>query len=187
MAILVVDNHSPFTGDILQCLEKMGARYACKKYSEIPEIKAEWPEYEKVILSGRQENHRLINAINSRIVKHCFETDRPLLGICYGAEITALTMGGSIKRMPSGHVRGMTSVQVAATTPIMPEKRRLDVYESHGFCVARLPGDFITVASSASCQYEIFAHRKKSIYGTQFHPEKSGTDGMDILSNFVAL
>jgi GMP synthase (glutamine-hydrolysing) len=53
--------------------------------------------------------------------------------------------------------------------------------------VSRLPQDFDSIASSHYCKYEVFSHKKKKIFGTQFHPEKSGEDGFTLLSNFLTL
>jgi GMP synthase (glutamine-hydrolysing) len=137
-----------------------------------------------VVLSGRRKNSSEINAANSKIVRQCYNEGKPVLGICYGAEIIALTLGGSIKRM-SSHVSGMTSVSLSKPTKIAPTKSSLSVYESHAFCVARLPPGFQSIASSQYCEHEIFADEGKKIYGTQFHPEKSKEDGMAVLKNFA--
>ncbi|WP_415283712.1 glutamine amidotransferase-related protein [Candidatus Nitrososphaera sp. FF02] len=183
MATLVVDNLSPFTPDILACLDRLGTEYVRKKYSEVTD--GDLRSCERVILSGRRKNDRETNAANSRIIRHCHDSGIPLLGICYGAEIIALTLGGSIRRMPS-HVHGQIDVSTK-DSPLTPGKGSISVYESHGFCVARLPEEFVPVAGSKYCQHEIFKHREKKIFGTQFHPEKSGPDGMDLLALFAKM
>lgn len=181
MPVLVVDNLSPFTPDILDCLGRLGVPYVYKKFSEVSD--ADLGRCEKVILSGRRKNSKEINAANSRIVRQCHGSGKPLLGICYGAEIIALTLGGSIRKMPA-HVHGTTVVSVSDQNPLTDNKKSISVYESHGYCVARLPAVFRSLASSQYCDHEIFASGKT--YGTQFHPEKSGGDGMALLQNFVA-
>lgn len=160
----------------------MGVPYLYKKFSEVSA--GDLAGCEKVILSGRRRNSSEINAANSRIVKQCYKENKPVLGICYGAEIIALTLGGSIKRMPA-HVSGMTSVSLSRPTSLAPGRGSLSVYESHAFCVARLPSGFQSIASSQYCEHEIFADEGKKIYGTQFHPEKSSEDGMAVLKNFA--
>jgi GMP synthase (glutamine-hydrolysing) len=183
MAVLVVDNLSPFTPDILGCLGKLGISHIYRKFSDVSE--SDLAKCDKVILSGRRRNSKEINAANSMIIRQCDSTSKPLLGICYGAEIIALTLGGSIRKM-SSHVQGMTPVSLAKQNALTGDKKSISVYESHGYCVARLPANFQTLASSQYCEHEIFSDAGKKIYGTQFHPEKSGSDGLALLQNFVA-
>jgi len=182
MPVLVVDNLSPFTPDILACLARLGVPYVYKKFSEVSD--PDLVRCEKVILSGRRRNSKEINAANSKIVRHCHNAGKPLLGICYGAEIIALTMGGSIRKM-CAHVHDTTPVLVSGQNPLTRDKKSISVYESHGYCVARLPENFKSLASSKYCEHEIFSSGK--IYGTQFHPEKSGSDGLNLLQNFAKL
>ena len=54
--------------------------------------------YNSFILSGRRKNEKMINKINSKIINHCVKNNVKLLGICYGAEILALTLGGTIRK-----------------------------------------------------------------------------------------
>jgi GMP synthase (glutamine-hydrolysing) len=175
---------SPFSPDILSCLDKLGSKYTYKKYSEATQNDLE--KCDRVILSGRRRNDQAINAANSRIVKYCHDRDVPLLGICYGAEIIALTLGGSISRM-SSHIHAQIDVVSTLPNALVPRKGTISVYESHGYCIARLPEGFVQLADSKYCRFEIFAHRTKKIYGTQFHPEKSGPDGLALLENFVKM
>jgi GMP synthase (glutamine-hydrolysing) len=179
--VLVVDNLSPFTSDILDCLGRLGVPYVYKKFSEVSNI--DLARCDRVILSGRRKNSKEINAMNSKIVRQCQGGGKPLLGICYGAEIVALTLGGSIRKMPS-HVQGTTVVSISGQNPLTGGKNSISAYESHGYCVASLPATLRSLASSEYCEHEIFAGGK--IYGTQFHPEKSGGDGLALLQNFAA-
>jgi len=139
-----------------------------------------------VILSGRRKYSKEVNRINSIIIRYCKHHGKPLLGICYGAEIIALTLGGSINKMPT-LIQGMTKVSISDTNALTQEKNSILVYESHRYCIAKLPSNFISLASSEYCQHEVFCSDNKSIYGTQFHPEKSGDDGLDLLKNFAEL
>src|SRR6185503_1228072 len=109
MRTLVVDNLSPFTPDILVCLDKLAVSRVYRKFSEVSQNDLEGCD--KVILSGRRKNSREINAKNSMIIRQCKNSGKPLLGICYGAEIIALTLGGSIRKM-SVRVQGSTPVSV---------------------------------------------------------------------------
>jgi GMP synthase (glutamine-hydrolysing) len=180
----VVDNLSPYTPDIRECLDGLGIGHLYRKYSEVAQEDLEGCD--KVILSGRRKNSKEINAANSRIVRYCHENEKPLLGICYGAEIIALTLGGSLRKMPS-HVQGHFTLAVRERSDLTGESRELRVYESHRYCVARLPAHFRSQASSEDCAHELFSHESKKIFGTQFHPEKSGPDGIAVLKAFSTL
>lgn len=179
--VLVVDNLSPFTPDIISCLGKLAVEYNCIKFSQV--LSGDLANYDRVILSGRRKNDPAINAANSRIIRSCHDTGQALLGICYGAEIIALTLGGSLRKM-AHHARGPITIE-PKHNPLTLEKKKVTVYESHGYCVARLPPRFEALASSKDSQYEIFAHETKRIFGTQFHPEKSNGDGLEIIANFM--
>ena len=178
--MLVVDNTSPFTADILASLGQLEIPYIYKTFSEVSDT--DLNKCDKVILSGRRKHNKQINIVNSRITRYCHFSGKPLLGICYGAEIIALTLGGSICKMPA-HVQGMTVVSVSIPDGLVEGKKSILVYESHGYCIAKLPASFKSLASSTYCEHEVFANGSK-IYGTQFHPEKSGSDGMALLKNF---
>lgn len=179
--VLVVDNLSPFTPDIVACLGKLGVAHERVEFSQVEP--ADLARYDRVVLSGRRKNDPAINAANSRIIRSCHDAGQPLLGICYGSEIIALTLGGSLRRMPR-HVQGPITIEPRHNALTLG-KKLVTVYESHGYCVARLPPEFEALAGSPDCRYEIFAHKTKKIYGTQFHPEKSGADGLDIIANFM--
>lgn len=182
MAVLVVDNLSPFTGDILTCLGQLDKPYLHKRFSEVSN--EDLAKCDKVILSGRRKHSKEINVVNSRIVRYCLYQGKPLLGICYGAEIIALTLGGSINKMPA-HIQGMTEVSISSANPLTLRKTSILVYESHRYCIAKLPSNFKSLASSKYCLHEVFSSDSNMVYGTQFHPEKSGDDGLDLIKNFL--
>jgi GMP synthase (glutamine-hydrolysing) len=181
LAVLVVDNLSPFTADILSCLDQLDKPYLHKRFSEVSN--EDLAQCDKVILSGRRKYNRQINAVNSSIIRYCHCRNKPLLGICYGAEIIALTLGGSIRKMPA-HVQGMTEVSLSSPNPLTEGKKSIFVYQSHRYCIAKLPSNFKSLANSKYCEHEVFSNNSK-MYGTQFHPEKSGGDGLALLKNFL--
>lgn len=180
MTVLVVDNGSPYVKDISQCLNNLGQDYDIKKYDEEFFLS----KYHKVILSGRRKNKKEINSINSKIIKTCYINDTPVLGICYGAEIIALTFGGSLYRTEL--IQGLNIINIEKPTKLL-EKSHCEVYESHSYAISHLPENFICVASSQSSKHEIISHDSKRIFGTQFHPEKSGICGTELIRNFISL
>ena len=107
--MLVVDNLSPFTVEILNSLRRLDKPHLHRKFFEVTD--KDLFQCEKVVLSGRRKYGRDINVANSKIIRYCHLEGKPILGICYGAEMLALSLGGSIIKMPN-HIQGLTEVSI---------------------------------------------------------------------------
>lgn len=187
--VLIVDNNSPYTSHLIDIISDLGYSFDYKHYSEIKREELEFeslPWFNKVILSGRKTGSSNINATNSTIVKYCCIRDIPILGICYGCQIIALTLGGSLRKLEKP-IKEFDHVIVTSNNALVGGKQRLMVFKSHKFCVSRLPSCLDSAGESQTCRNEILLHKEKPIFGTQFHPEVSGADGIIILANFMAL
>jgi GMP synthase (glutamine-hydrolysing) len=128
-------------------------------------------------------NNFEMNIINSKLVKYSLEENKPLLGICYGAEILALTLGGTIKKMESSR-HGLYEIEVTKNNPLCHGK--IKAFESHSYMISKLNSSFSQLATSVDCKFEIFQYNDKNIFGTQFHPEMS-TDGKMLLKQFTSI
>ncbi len=135
------------------------------------------------ILSGRRKNDSYMNAANSKIIKHALQKTKPLLGICYGAEILALTLGGTLQKMDSSR-QGLYQIEITTKNPLINGK--IQVFESHSYMISKLDPSFRILASSLQCRFEFFHLENQNIFGTQFHPEMS-LDGKTILKNFISI
>ena len=124
-----------------------------------------------------------MNAINSEIINHALSENKPLLGICYGAEILALTLGGTIRKS-SDIIEGVHSVNVIKQNLLLDKD--IVVYQSHSYEIAKLGSQLESVASSDNCQHEIIKHQRLPIFGTQFHPEMS-KDGQLLIESFLKI
>ena len=140
-------------------------------------------KFDSFILTGRKKNNRILNAINSKIIKYAISEKKQLLGICYGAEILTLTLGGTIKKS-NKQVKGKETVIVEKKNKIC--QNEIDVFESHRYEISQLGNQLHCLASSKSCKYEVIKHNEHNIFGTQFHPEMS-SDGMSIIQAFLSL
>lgn len=140
-------------------------------------------KYSAFILSGRRKNDSYMNATNSKIIKHALQKAKPLLGICYGAEILALTLGGTLQKMTSSR-QGLYQIEITSDNPLINGK--IQVFESHSYMISKLDPSFKILASSSQCKFEFFCLENQNIFGTQFHPEMS-QDGKTILKNFIAI
>ena len=97
-------------------LHDLGHEFECYDCDEIQAIDTHLDflqNFNNIILSGRQRNSSIINKVNSRIVKGSLVLDKPLLGICYGGQILALTLGCTLKRIEK--VRETIDIQITRT------------------------------------------------------------------------
>lgn len=179
--LLVVDNGSIYTKNLIEILEKKKINFKTLIPSESKN--SEWEDYSHFILSGRIKNDRKMNSLNSQIIKHTVTENKPLLGICYGAEILALTLGGTIRRMTSLK-KGIQQIQVENENPLCSGS--ISVFESHSYEISNLNKNLSVIASSKDCKYEIIKKDDQNIFGTQFHPEMT-KDGAKIIENFTSL
>jgi GMP synthase (glutamine-hydrolysing) len=179
--ILVVDNGSVYTSYIIDCLKEIKINYNHLSFDKVTEQDIE--NSLSIILSGRRQNDSMINAINSKLIRYALAKKKPLLGICYGAEILAITLGGTIKKMAQPR-HGIHEIDVTQENPLCSGK--IKVFESHSYKVATLDSSFNVMASSETCQFEIFQYENQNIFGTQFHPEMSD-DGKNLLKSFASI
>ncbi|MGB6463724.1 MAG: gamma-glutamyl-gamma-aminobutyrate hydrolase family protein [Nitrosotalea sp.] len=179
--LLVVDNGSVYTNSITDYLKEIKINYRHILFNKITESDIE--NSLSIILSGRRQNDSMMNAINSKLIRYSLAKKKPLLGICYGAEILAITLGGTIKKMAEPR-HGIHEINVIQDNPLCGGK--IKVFESHSYKVATLDSSFNVIASSDACQFEIFQYENQNIFGTQFHPEMSD-DGKNLLKSFTSV
>ncbi|MDC0036544.1 gamma-glutamyl-gamma-aminobutyrate hydrolase family protein [Nitrosopumilus sp.] len=179
--LLVVDNGSIYTKQLTDFLSEKNISF--EKYTPyILELNS-LRKYDSIILSGRRKNDKKINKVNSKIINFSINNSKKLLGICYGAEILALTLGGTIRKTKSIQ-KGNEHIEILQNNLII--KNSINVFESHAFEISKLPNMLTTIGKSNNCKYEIIQHEEKLIFGTQFHPEMS-PDGNNLIENFCSL
>jgi GMP synthase (glutamine-hydrolysing) len=115
-----------------------------------------------------------------------FDLGIPILGICYGMQLTAQLMGGSVKPGLK-HEYGKAMMRITKHSPLFkglaPD---IQVWMSHGDKVESMPDGFVAVAESENCPLAAIQHIEKNIYGVQFHPEVVHTpQGKEMLWNFA--
>ena len=179
--LLVIDNGSIYTKNLIDFLINKKISFE-KQTPEILDSKLLY-NYNSFILSGRRKNEKIINKINSKIINHAIQNDKKLLGICYGAEILALTLGGTIRKLTFPQ-KGNEKINIQRKNLLFNDD--LQVFESHGFEISKLPHILLVIGESKNCKCEIIQYDKKPIFGTQFHPEMSD-DGKNLIQKFCSL
>ena len=181
LLLLVIDNGSIYTKNLIDFLSNKKISFE-KQTPELLDLKS-LDNYNAFILSGRRKNEKKTNEINSKIVNHTIQNDKKLLGICYGAEILALTLGGTIRKLAFAQ-KGNEKINIQRENPLSNDN--LEVFESHGFEISKLPNVLLVIGESKNCEFEIIQYDKKPIFGTQFHPEMSD-DGQNLIQKFCSL
>jgi len=110
----------------------------------------------------------------------------PVFGICYGFQVMAQTLGGTVAKT-GGREYGATPMHIGNAHPLVGgQPADQTVWMSHGDQVAVAPEGFQVVASTEATPVAAFANDEKRMYGVQWHPEvKHSEFGQKVLENFL--
>lgn len=158
-------------------------------YSEIvpcdisaDELRAQEPS--ALILSGGPASVYAEDA--PRVDPGIFELGVPVLGFCYGHQITAVTLGGEVAHSEVGEYGPATIAREAGTELLDATPLSQTVWMSHRDAVSQVPEGFVVTASTDVCPVAAMECPERKIYTTQFHPEVKHTEcGEQILKNFL--
>src|SRR6266487_4153265 len=116
-----------------------------------------------------------------------FKLGIPVLGICYGVQILAHFLGGKVEPGQKREFgKGTLTVRDASCPLFKDLPDTLQVWNSHGDRLTRLPKGFVSVATTENSDYAAIENRASNFYGLQFHPEVVHTPrGREIYRNFV--
>ena len=118
--------------------------------------------------------------------KEIFELGIPILGICYGSQLMAHLLGGSVKTAPVSEY-GKTEVEVDRTCALFSNVSEKTIcWMSHTDYIEKAPDNFRITAHTPVCPVAAMENPEKNLYAVQFHPEVMHTqEGKQMLSNFV--
>ena len=137
-----------------------------------------------IILSGGPAS--VLDPAAPRLAEGVIELGIPVLGICYGMQLLAKTLGGTVVK---AEAREYGPAVLAVDEPdklLSGCGSGLDVWMSHGDQVAGTPRGFARLAHTATCPIAAMGDPARRIYGVQFHPEVVHTPcGLQILRNFL--
>nr|WP_305039689.1 glutamine-hydrolyzing GMP synthase [Frankia sp. CiP3] len=175
-----------------------GAQYAqliarrvreCHVYSEIvpwdlpvEEIIARRPA--AIILSGGPKSVYSPGAL--AVDPALFGAGIPVLGICYGHQVMAHALAGTVARTGVAEY-GATPLAVTAAGVLFADLPvAQQVWMSHGDSVTAPPPGFVVTAATPATPVAAFENTERRLFGVQFHPEVAHTDwGLDILRHFL--
>lgn len=121
-----------------------------------------------------------------RIDKEIFKLGVPVLGICYGHQLMAYTLGGTVE---SAELReyGKADISLNRGNELFKDiNEKESCWMSHTDFVSELPTGFSVIASTEGCKISAMANAELKFYGVQFHPEVEHTPfGQNMIKNFL--
>ncbi|MDQ2178769.1 gamma-glutamyl-gamma-aminobutyrate hydrolase family protein [Marinifilum sp. D714] len=141
-----------------------------------------------IILSGGKGNpYEPLNLTTNFVAILNFQV--PVLGLCLGHEIIAVSNMGRIKKLKSYNNKKELVRIKDKNDPIFEsiDHDEIPLVKKHNWYVSQLPAEFISLGESDTCVNEIIRHNSKPIYGFQSHPEVSGEVGIQIMINFLKI
>jgi GMP synthase (glutamine-hydrolysing) len=115
-----------------------------------------------------------------------FELDVPILGICYGHQLMARSLGGEVEAT-GGREYGGTVLHVSDPGFLLRDlAAREDVWMSHGDAVTRAPDGFRVTATTDATPIAAMEDPARGLFGVQFHPEVAHTPkGTEVMKRFL--
>jgi len=141
-----------------------------------------------VVLSG---SPRLIGRgeYSGPLLAWLFRCRIPFLGVCYGHQLLALSFGGTVSSASGDGCHGPEEIHLRRMDAIFSRfPSCFKMVESHREAVVfngRLSRNFLLLAVNGRGGVEAIRHRRRPLWGVQFHPERSGATGEALIGNFL--
>lgn len=120
-----------------------------------------------------------------RVDRKLLEAGIPVLGICYGCQLIAHTLGGKVQSADTREY-GKQEICYKASPLFAGIPEKAVCWMSHTDRVTEVPGGFEVLADTETCSVAAMGDAARKIYGVQFHPEVMHTQyGTEILRNFL--
>ena len=119
--------------------------------------------------------------------KNVFALGVPVLGVCYGVQLLAHFLGGKVEKgLKREYGKGTLTVKDSSCALFGKLPKSLQVWNSHGDKLTKIPNGFKPVAVTENSEYAAIENRDRKFFGLQFHPEVVHTPrGKEIIANFV--
>ena len=182
-SILVLDFGGQYNQLIARRVRECNVYCEVHPYTmKIEEIKAMAPK--GIILTGGPNS--VYDMASPHAEPELFELGIPVLGICYGAQLMAWTLGGKVSTAPVSEY-GKTEVTVSDKDGLLKDvSDKTIVWMSHTDYIEAVPEGFKATASTPVCPVAAMENENKKLYAFQYHPEVTHSEeGMKMLSAFV--
>ena len=180
--IVILDFGSQYTQVIARRVRE------CKVYSTIARYDMPADELARlrpsgIILSGGPSSVYAADAPMPD--RGLFKLGIPILGICYGLQVLAQFLGGKVERgLKREYGKGTLTIRDSWCPLLLGLPGTLQVWNSHGDKLTKLPKSFKSVATTDNSDYAVIEDRARRFYGLQFHPEVAHTPrGREIISD----
>jgi len=184
--ILILDFGSQVTQLIARRVREAGVYSEIRPFN-IPDSEISAFGAKGIILSGGPAS--VHEEFSPTISDKVFSLGVPVLGICYGEQLTCQLLGGKVEKGTTREF-GRAMIDIVADSALFSgvwnpgEKHQ--VWMSHGDKITAIPPGFKVIATTPTAPFAAIVDEKRRVYGVQFHLEVVHTpDGAKILKNFT--
>lgn len=181
--VIIIDFGGQYAQLIARRVRECGVYCEILPYTKTAkEILAKQPK--GIIFSGGPSS---VNEVNAPAIDEAvFKAGVPIFGICYGMQLMAKTLGGSVAS-PEKHEYGHTDFFRNGSSPLFESvSEKTAVWMSHGDAVTDMPAGFGLIGHTGLTPTAAMADEARRFYAVQFHPEVVHTpEGMTMLKNFL--
>ena len=181
--VLIVDFGGQYNQLIARRVRECGVYCEIIPYTwTLDKIKAKNPK--GIIFTGGPNS--VYGENTPKVADGIFSLGIPVLGICYGTQLMAHTLGGKVETAPVREY-GKTNIKLVGPSRLFAGIEEDETcFMSHTDYISKAPKGFKITASTDVCPVAAMEDEERHIYGVQFHPEVEHTPfGQKMLSNFL--
>ncbi len=181
--VLVLDFGSQYTQLIARRVREAGIYCEVRPY-DLPRREIAHLKPAAIILSGSPQSATAADAY--RFDPRSLDPKVPLLGICYGMQVSLFALGATLRKARRGEYGQVTFRLDRADALTRGLPRTFKAWMSHGDEVATLPEGFVVTGHTVNCALAAARHETRPWHFVQFHPEVVHTPvGKNLLHNFL--
>lgn len=181
--VIVLDFGGQYNQLIARRVRECGVYCEVKSYkTSLEELKALDPM--GIIFTGGPNS--VYDEKSPHIYNEIFELGIPILGICYGCQLMAYSLGGKVSTCITSEY-GKTETEYDTSSLLFDGLSDKNIsWMSHTDYIEKAPEGFRIVAHTENCPCAAMENKERKLYGIQFHPEVNHTvDGTKMLHNFL--